>query len=354
MKHYLLLFFILVFSVLSTAVNAQCLAGNCKDGNGVYVFKGNTATYTGSFQASLPSGQGTCEYSNGDSYEGQWAKGVFEGEGTLFQANGKTIQGLWSKGQFKNSVISKSNFGNIKEVKGKTYALVIGIADYTHMPALRFADDDAYQMYAFLQAAEGMALPDSQVRLLIDEAATKDAILSAMDDLYSNAGPDDLVLLYFSGHGLKGSFLPFDYDGFYQQLYHSEIKQKLNASDALNKVCIADACHAGSLTAYKGVDEFWQTEYEALMLEEEAKIALMLSSKSNERSLESQGLRQGVFSHFLIKGLKGKADRNADRQITLQETFEYVRSEVREYTGKRQSPLLEGSFDPGLVLNKMK
>ncbi len=71
-----------------------------------------------------------------------------------------------------------------------------------------------------------------------------------------------------------------------------------------------------------------------------------MSSKAEETSLESSGLRQGVFSHFLIRGLKGEADKNSDKVVTIQELFDFVFGNVRDYAGNRQSPVLKGTYDP--------
>ena len=79
------------------------------------------------------------------------------------------------------------------------------------MPPLRYTDDDAYQVYAFLKSPEGGALPDKQVRILIDEQATRQNILDAMRTIFLRADENDVVMFYFSGHGLKGaSFIPVD------------------------------------------------------------------------------------------------------------------------------------------------
>ena len=71
-----------------------------------------------------------------------------------------------------------------------------------------------------------------------------------------------------------------------------------------------------------------------------------MSSKGEETSLESSGLRQGVFSHFLIRGLKGEADLNSDKVISVQELYDYIYNNVRAYTGNRQSPVIKGTYDP--------
>ena len=62
-------------------------------------------------------------------------------------------------------------------------------------------------------------------------------------------------------------------------------------------------------------------------------------------SIEFQGLRQGVFSHYLIKGLKGEADRNQDKIVTVEELYQFARKETQAYTSYRQNPELHGNFD---------
>ena len=73
--------------------------------------------------------------------------------------------------------------------------------------------------------------------------------------------------------------------------------------------------------------------------------ALLMSSKGEEYSLEDKGLRQGIFSHYLIRGLKGEADKNGNKIVTIQELYDYVYKKVRNYTGNAQSPTLSGEFD---------
>ena len=90
----------------------------------------------------------------------------------------------------------------------RVWAVVVGVGAYHHMPALRYTDDDAYRFYAFLKSPEGGSLPDDQIRILIDEEATLKHLKETMTDLFGRAGPDDLILLYFSGHGVRGAFLP--------------------------------------------------------------------------------------------------------------------------------------------------
>jgi len=345
-----------------------CKQGDCGDGTGTYVYENGVAKYKGEFRDGLPHGQGTCSYSNGERYEGQWSDGSFNGDGTLYLTDGSAVEGLWEYGVFQAKSIAKeksvqtvetakpADVTTMRQARGmKVWAVVIGISTYNHMPALRYTDDDAYRIYAFLKSPEGGALKDDQISVLIDEAATKEKIVRTMQETFSKAGPNDLVMLYFSGHGLKGSFLPIDFDGFNNKLLHDEINNILENSPAKYKICIADACHSGSLLAMKsGTAEQALTSYYKTLAQAKAGTALIMSSKADETSLESSGLRQGVFSHFLIRGLKGEADLDQNQVVTIQELYNFINENVRSYTGMRQSPVIQGDFDERMTVSVVR
>ncbi len=75
---------------------------------------------------------------------------------------------------------------------------------------------------------------------------------------------------------------------------------------------------------------------------------MLLSSKGDEFSLEDQGLRQGIFSHYLIRGLKGEADKNANKIVTIQELFDFVYEKVVTYTAHAQTPTITGKYDKNM------
>ncbi len=329
--------------------SSGCMQGDCQNGFGSYIFN-DGAKYTGPFRNGLPEGRGTVVYPSGERYEGFLSKGTFEGMGTYFIPNGTRMTGNWHNGTYLGGAANKPVVQN-NSPQFKVWALIIGISGYNHMPVLRYPDDDAYRIFAFLQSPAGGAIPEEQISILIDEAATKSNIKKAMKEVFWKAGPNDLVLMYFSGHGLKGAFLPIDFDGSANKLYHEEIVQILDKSPAKYKLCIADACHSGSLLAYKGGTEpsVFGKYYESLA-NAKAGTALIMSSKSDETSLESSGLRQGVFTHFLIRGMKGEADQNKDNIVTVQELYNFVYTRVREYTSNRQSPIIQGDYDRNMTV----
>ena len=64
--------------------------------------------------------------------------------------------------------------------------------------------------------------------------------------------------------------------------------------------------------------------------------------------MEDGGLRQGIFTHFLIRGLNGEADTNGNKIVTIKELSAFVSKEVRTYTAKVQTPILTGTYDTNM------
>jgi uncharacterized caspase-like protein len=230
------------------------------------------------------------------------------------------------------------------------YAVVIGVATYSHMPSLKYTDDDAYQLYAFLKSPEGGALTDQNISLLIDDAATNSNIMKEIGKVFARADANDVVMLYMSGHGLEGNFVPVDYDGLNNLLPYSSILSVINASEANQKVMITDACHSGSNFALRGNDAYGISEYYQKLENSKGGTAIISSCKAKEVSLEYSGLRQGIFSHYLIRGLKGDANADHNNMISVQELFNYVYTNVRHYTNNGQTPGISGQYDANMPI----
>jgi hypothetical protein len=329
----------------------------CRAGQGYYTYP-DGSVWTGEFKEGVPSGRGVCYYSNGDRYEGQWANNAPYGEGVMYFASGRVHGAVWVNGapvkELDSSESLPSDPVRTESSKNvKIWAVVVGVGRYTAMPSLKFTDDDAYRFYSFLKSPEGGALPDNQIAVLVDESATRQNILKTMREYFLKADANDVVLLYYSGHGLDGCFLPVDYDGYNNKLRHEEIKQVFMQSKAKHKLCIADACHSGSLNyneglAAKGPAPVTLERYYQAFEDTDGGIALLMSSKAEELSLEDHGLRQGVFTYYVLQGLKGKADANGDFLVTIKELYNYVHDRVIDYTAGAQTPVITGSYDDAM------
>ncbi len=247
-----------------------------------------------------------------------------------------------------------NDYSNTDENRPKVYAVLVGISDYsteqnsTGAADLQYSDDDAHKMYAFLKSPNGGKLPSSQIKLLVNQEATLTNVLNESRRLFAQARSQDLILFYFSGHGGPNTFIGYD-----KNITHTEIKEILNSSKAKKKLCVADACHSGSLMVSKAKnkasskEELIDNYYNALSNSSDG-IALFMSSKADEYSIEVADFGQGVFTYYYIEGLKGYADANNDGIITIQELYSYTKENVENYTrqsGTLQRPQLKGTFD---------
>ncbi|MEZ4948937.1 MAG: hypothetical protein R2784_06040 [Saprospiraceae bacterium] len=103
---------------------------------------------------------------------------------------------------------------------------------------------------------------------------------------------------------MQGSFLPVDYDGYNNRILHEEIRDLMMKSKAKQKVVFADACYSGSILAMKAPVEQTLNRYYDAFKETNGGIALMMSSKGEEFSLEDGGLRSGIFSYYHNQGIE--------------------------------------------------
>ena len=333
----------------------DCNLQNCMTGIGKYDYS-DGSHYEGEFLNGDPHGQGICLYQNGDRYAGEWYRNQPNGKGKMIYHNGDVLEGAWQEGQFvRGSKLLKSELSTTKDQnESKIYALLVGVSRYEKFESLKYTDDDAYRVYAFLKSPEGGALADEQINILIDESATKRNIMRSLDDLVARAGENDAVFCFFSGHGINGHFLPIDSDGYRNSLAYEEVKERLQACKAKQKLYVADACYSGSLLSSRtALTQSVEMLYSRLN-ETSGGTAFLLSSKKEEYSLESEGLRQGIFSHFLIKGLKGDADSNRDQIVSVTELYKYVYGSVRDYTKMAQTPILAGRFDENMPVGVVR
>jgi hypothetical protein len=263
--------------------------------------------------------------------------------------------------------LSQVNSGVAPDGQGRLWAVVIGVSSYKNLrpeEQLRFAHRDAEDMAAFLRSPNGGGFPSTQIKVLLNEEASIAAVRTALGTwLPRSAEPNDIVYIFFAGHGVveqgtDGYLLANDSDP--QNLYATAlpiaeldriINERLRSRVA---VVIADACHSGKIgLASRGVEE------QVLInryLDEVGKSGAgrfrLLASRADERSYEDTrwGGGHGVFTHFLLEGLKGTADRDQDGVVRAGELLDYLSQVVPEQTNALQHPRASGNMDVRLPL----
>ncbi|SOD79479.1 caspase family protein [Spirosoma fluviale] len=237
---------------------------------------------------------------------------------------------------------------------GQTYAVVVGISDYEALSYatgdLRFADRDARQFAAFLQSKSGGSVPAANIRLLTNRQATQAAILQQLN-VFRQATEADRIILYFSGHGMPDSFVPYDVvpGNPAGLLTYRDIKAAFYQSSATTKLCIADACLSGGMSR-KGVTQRNSGQIVTQNTADRSNVAMILASRSTQSAVEDGRLGGGAFTYFLLRGLSGQADLNGNGIVTIKELHQYISPQLKKRTQGRQTPMFYGRFSDNLPL----
>ena len=242
-----------------------------------------------------------------------------------------------------------------------TYAIIIGVADYKNFSAyegdLSYTVSDAMRFAAFLKSPKGGSVPAINICLLVDSQANKANIIAKGKALFAKAKKDDRVIFFFSGHGDRGCFLPWDATEYGNNLLDfSDVKAIFRAAKCDTKLLFADACFAGSMRGNGGRTNFHRNDGGGRNNSSNTNIAVMMSCKDNETSLEAPDLHQGLFTYYLMKGLAGEANPDHNRFVTIQELYYYVYHKVKDDAARRnhsQTPDLFGNFNLGLIVAKV-
>ncbi len=220
------------------------------------------------------------------------------------------------------------------------YVLSVGICDYKSINDLRKTENDATDM------AQLFATHTSHVTTLLGAQATRENILSRLQQLCSQAAEGDVLVFIFSGHGGKGGLCAYDTSSQKTMITYTEIQKVLQTCRANNKQLYIDACFSGGLREKK----HQQTATAQSSFSDMQGIMLFLSSRTDEKSQENPFGRNGFFTQYLLLGLKGAADADRNRIVTAKELFDYVSHNVAQRTRNKQHPVMWGKFNDNMRL----
>lgn len=259
--------------------------------------------------------------------------------------------------------------GSATPVRGQKFALIIGISRYrnsSNIPNLEYADVDARSIYEFLQQPAAGGFSRENMLLLANEDATLATIRRALTDFVARASTNDLLVVFFAGHGAPDAFAP---QNLYVIAHDTQVKNMPDTALAMPEllryveqnikskrvVLLMDACHSAGLApgGTRDLPNNLANQYlEQLLYQQEGR-AVITSSDVNEKSHESKkwGNGHGVFTYYVLEGLKGHADSNRDRSVSVGELFRYVRQQVRLDTNFVQNPRMLTGANENLALS---
>jgi hypothetical protein len=199
----------------------------------------------------------------------------------------------------------------------QVHAILVGISDYSGLAnSLQFTAADATNLAQTLRQ-EGVLSPDSVV--LTDAQATRANVRAAFARVAANAGPNDLFLFFFSGHGSqsadqRNSTEPDrreEYivlrDGMVQD---DEVAQWFNAVHARVGIIALDSCFSGGFARD--------------VVSRPGIMGLFSSEEDLTSAVADKFQAGGYLSHFLRTGLAGEADVDHNNSITAGELSTYL------------------------------
>ncbi|MBD2695233.1 caspase family protein [Anabaena catenula] len=251
------------------------------------------------------------------------------------------------------------------------WAIIVGISKYKHESLnLKYADRDAEELAKLLQTPSGGGFEADHIVKLINEDATTANITRALRSFLKKPAREDIVLIYFASHGapdidrpnivylLTHDTDPRDISGTALPMREVDLSLKENLL-AERVIIIADTCHSAAIGG--GIGRRNAENNSGVVnsyLQEVGKsrggVALLTSAEASQVSFEDKkwGGGHGVFTHYLLEGMRGAADSKPRNGIvTVGELFEYVRENVRKATDNHQHPCIGSNpFDRNLPI----
>lgn len=257
--------------------------------------------------------------------------------------------------------------------RGEIWGVVIGINHYQNVLNLKYATNDAKEYANYLR--HYMGLDSNHLMELYDEKATATEIRTVLGDILKEKAnkPEDTVFIFYAGHGapdkdrrskdgdgLTKYILPHNAHPerlFGTAIRMDEIADIFHRIRAERIVFFADSCFSG---ASGGRTIFTQSSRVRLSDAFIDRLAagkgriILTSSSANEVSIESEEFKHGIFTYYLLQGLKGNADYDQDNEIDIDELSLYIKKQVRKETNGAQTPVKRGDAEGQVVVGVVK
>ena len=250
----------------------------------------------------------------------------------------------------------------LKTGQAKLWVLLIGVSQYhdRRFPILQYSTIDA-QRLADTFTDVTPEFPNTSIKLHHDSATapTLIEVRSSLETIMQQAKPEDTVVFYFCGHGALDSRLQQVVFCLADTQKDAMLKTGLSAIGLLGLLgnCAAkqqilwiDVCHANGMTVQTDVPELIDNPVEQLIQmfrqhgNQNPGFQALLSCDAPSRkdriqqSWKFPELGHGIFSHFLIEGLRGAA-ANPQGIVTASVLANFVRDRTAQYIDRNNQQL---------------
>jgi ABC-type transport system substrate-binding protein len=243
------------------------------------------------------------------------------------------------------------------------FALIIANTEYADpgLAQLHAPGKDAEDFARVLKDPELAAFDDVSILLNQPEYVVREAI----DDFFSNKKTDDLLVLYFSGHGVRD-----DQGTLYLAVINTSrnklratgiksdyIREIMDQSRSKRQVLILDCCNSGAFThgtkAATGVSLGTASAFEA-----GSGRIILTASDTTQYAFEGDTVigetENSLFTHYLVEGLEGNADLDSDGYITVDELYDYAYQNVKAATPNQTPSKFSSKQQGDIVLRQIR
>ena len=248
------------------------------------------------------------------------------------------------------------------ERTGTLYSLAVGIDRYAdpNVSALGFAGADARAVHELL--SRNVAAGEGQHHLLLDEAATRTAIMKRIgEDLSRRVTANDTVIFYFAGHGSPETSGSLDtasryligYDTDYENIYATGIDMERDFGGWFQRLScrwilfFVDACFSGRAggrtfegPGLKRLRESWRSSIRWRDLDLGEARVVITACGDDEVASESAELGHGLFTHCLLE--TWTRPYGTVTTLGVSTLYDLVAEKVRETSRCAQTPAMNG------------
>lgn len=236
-------------------------------------------------------------------------------------------------------------------------AVVLGVERYRDLPQARWAARDAALVRRYAIDALGVSDDRNHLYVRTDADVTGNEFRKLFADdgwLARRVKPTTDLFVYWSGHGAADIatrtpyLIPFDGDANYARetgYSLATLYEQLARLDARSITVVVDACFTGLTRSHTVLTPgarpiVVSIEHPALRREN---MAVFAAARGDQTASDFPPKRHGLFTYMWLDGLRGAADADGDRAITVEELEQYTVRRVREAAGtmdREQAPLV--------------
>jgi WD40 repeat protein len=260
---------------------------------------------------------------------------------------------------------------NIKMKKPNLYFVGIGASKYKDTTKnLKYAQKDIEDITKTIKKSK--VYQQKYFKTFFNEAVSKDS-LAVIDQFLKNSTVNDVVIVYYAGHGLLNKDLDYFLASYDNDFYAPELsaipynglEQTLLNCESRKKLLFLDACHSGELDEattttseedveigkdinFRGVSTNLTIHNDGSLdalkmvfadLKENNGITVISSAGGADYAIESDIWENGAFTYCMIEGLKsGDSDLDHNGVVTVSDMLKYLQINVPILTNGYQLP----------------